>query len=116
MSQSKKPNRPKVSDEYSTIFGNPPPEVKVHTKDGLAITGFILGLASAAAWIMPLFGGPVTIAGIAFSVYGLKAKNRRKLAWVGLVLSGLFLIATVINFGIAAHRGYMSAISSANNG
>lgn len=68
-------------------------------KANKALTGFILGLCSIIAWILPLVGYPVTITGIALSAIGLKSKNRG-LAIAGLILSIMFLIVTLINSAI----------------
>jgi uncharacterized membrane protein YvbJ len=62
-----------------------------------AATGFILGLCSLIAWIIPLFGYPVTICGIVFSSKGLKSNTNKGKATAGLVLSIVFLIITLIN-------------------
>lgn len=62
-----------------------------------ALTGFILGLVSILAWIIPLFGFPITICGIIWSVGGLKSQKRKGLAIAGLVLSIVFLVITLIN-------------------
>ncbi len=62
-----------------------------------ALVGFILGLCSIIAWFIPLFGYPVTIVGIIFSVLGLKSNIRKGMATVGLVLSIIFLVITLIN-------------------
>lgn len=61
-----------------------------------ANTGFVLGLVSIVAWILPLAGYPVAICGIVFSAKGLNSNNRSK-AIAGLVLSIVFLVATLIN-------------------
>lgn len=62
-----------------------------------ANTGFILGLISIIAWFIPLFGYPVTICGIVNSTKGLKANEGKTKATVGLVLSIIFLVLTLIN-------------------
>lgn len=61
-----------------------------------AITGFVLGLVSILAWFLPLFGYPVTICGIVFSVKGIKS-DKKAMAIIGLVLSIIFLIVTLFN-------------------
>lgn len=58
--------------------------------------GFIFGLVSIIAWIIPLFGFPVTICGIIFSIKGLSSENKTK-AIIGLVLSIIFITITLIN-------------------
>lgn len=62
-----------------------------------ANTGFVLGLISIIAWFIPLFGYPVTICGIVNSAKGLKAEEGKSKAVIGLVLSILFLVVTLIN-------------------
>ena len=41
-----------------------------------ALVGFVLGLVSIIAWLLPLIGYPVTIVGIVFS--GLRIKCNQK--------------------------------------
>ncbi len=65
--------------------------------DSAALVGFILGLCSIIAWFIPLFGYPVTIIGIIFSVLGLKSTTRKGMATAGLILSIIFLIITLLN-------------------
>ena len=64
-----------------------------------APVGFILGLVSIIAWFIPLFGYPVTICGIVFSAKQLKSTDSgaKTMAIVGLVLSIIFLVVTLIN-------------------
>lgn len=61
------------------------------------MVGFILGLCSIAAWLLPLLGYPVTICGIVFSAKGLKPNKNRGKAIAGLTLSIIFLFITLIN-------------------
>lgn len=70
-----------------------------------AVRGFILGIISIIAWIIPLFGYPVTICGIVFSAKGLNIKTNKGLAIAGLVLSIIFLIFTIVNSIIGAIMG-----------
>jgi len=65
--------------------------------DKKANVGFILGLISIVAWLIPLFGYPVTICGIVFSSKGLKSNLKKSFATAGLVLSIIFLVLTVFN-------------------
>lgn len=75
---------------------NPVVKVESDKKDKCAVTGFVLGLVSILAWFIPLFGYPVTICGIVFSAKGLKS-SKKAMAIIGLVLSILFVIVTLIN-------------------
>ena len=62
-----------------------------------ALTGFILGLVSIIAWLLPLAGYPVSICGIVFSAKGLKSQINKGKATAGLVLSIIFLVFTFFN-------------------
>lgn len=70
---------------------------KDDTTSKKASIGFILGLISIIAWIIPLFGYPVTICGIVFSSKGLKSKTDKGKAITGLILSIVFLGFSFIN-------------------
>lgn len=65
--------------------------------DKNATVGLILGLISIVAWLLPLFGYPVTICGIVFSSKGLKSTTNKGKAIAGLVLSIAFLTLTLLN-------------------
>jgi len=74
------------------------PSIKQNDKaDKNALVGFILGLVSIIAWLIPLFGYPVCICGIVFSSKGLKSSINKGKAVTGLVLSIVFLVFTFIN-------------------
>ncbi len=71
---------------------------QIESIDKNANMGFGFGLGSILAWIIPLFGYPVTICGIIFSSKGLNSSGSTKSkALIGLILSIIFLIATLIN-------------------
>lgn len=75
---------------------------KANSKNSVkALTGFVLGLCSIMAWVIPLIGFPVTVIGIIFSALGLNS-NRRALAIAGLVLSIIFFVVTLINSIVGA--------------
>lgn len=61
-----------------------------------AILGFVLGLAAIVAWIIPLIGFPVTIAGAVQSYKGLPSQ-KFAFAFTGLLLNLFFLVLTGIN-------------------
>ena len=65
-------------------------------KSTKALTGFILGLSSLIAWLIPIIGYPVSILGIIFSSLGLNS-SRKGMAITGLILSIIFFIVTLIN-------------------
>lgn len=67
-----------------------------------AQTGFVLGILSIIAWLIPLFGFPITIFGIIYSSRGLGSTKNKEKATAGIVLSIIFLIVTFINSIIGA--------------
>ncbi len=74
-----------------------------------AIISLVLGCCGIVAWIIPLFGFPVTIAGLILGIMGMKS-NRRGIAIAGVVLSILFLILTIGNSAVGAYMGAMRAL------
>ena len=50
--------------------------------DKFALVGFILGLVSIIAWIIPLFGYPIGICGIVFSAKGLKSSISKNISYL----------------------------------
>lgn len=60
------------------------------------MVGFVLGLVGIIAWFLPIIGFPVTVLGIIFSSLGINSLNKNK-ATVGLILSIIFFILTLIN-------------------
>lgn len=73
--------------------------------DKNASAGFILGLISIVAWLIPLFGYPVSICGIIFSSKGLKSQSNKSKAVAGLILSIIFLVFTFFNSLIGFFMG-----------
>ncbi len=63
---------------------------------GKSIASFVLGLVGIVAWLIPLFGYPVTITGLALGCVARKnEKNGFSLA--GIILSAITLAMTLIN-------------------
>lgn len=75
-------------------------------KKGLSIASLVLGCCGIVAWCIPLFGYPVTIAGLITGIMGMK-KGGKTLAIIGIVLSAIFLLATLGN----SIAGVMSVMS-----
>jgi len=80
-----------------------PPALAKDTK-GQAIASLVLGLVGLIAWIIPLFGLPVGIAGIITGVAGRKS-SAKTMATIGLALSILVLVVTIINGAWGAYLG-----------
>ena len=78
-----------------------------------AKAGFILGLVSILAWLLPVIGLPVTICGIVFSGLGLSSGARNK-AVIGLTLSIIFLIVTLLNSIVGASMAVILDKNEAN--
>lgn len=68
-----------------------PPE-----KKGQSIASLVLGICSFIAWIIPLFGYPVTIIGIIMGALGMK-KGGKGMAIAGIICSSIGLVITLIN-------------------
>ncbi len=63
---------------------------------GKSIASFVLGLVGIIAWLIPLFGYPVTITGLVLGILARKTeKNGFSLA--GIILSSITLAITLIN-------------------
>ena len=60
-----------------------------------ANTGYILGLSSLLAWVIPVVGAIVTVSGIYCCYSGMK--KRKTLACIGLILNALFLGLAIVN-------------------
>jgi len=60
-----------------------------------ANTGYILGLSSMLAWVIPVVGAIVTVTGIYCCYKGMK--GRKGIALLGLILNMLFLGLAIIN-------------------
>jgi hypothetical protein len=69
-----------------------------------ATTSLVLGIIGLVAWVFPLIGLPVTIAGLVFGIKGWKS-TKHTLAVAGVVLSIVGLIFTIVNMSIGAYMG-----------
>lgn len=78
-------------------------------KKGKALASFILGIVSTIAWLIPIFGAPISIVGLIMGILGVKS-SKKWMAVVGIALCGITLIAAVIN-GVL---GAMMAINTIN--
>jgi hypothetical protein len=83
------------AQSYPTAYGAP--LAQPDRRGGVAIAGFVLGILSVLAWILPICGYPVTIAGVICAAMGLSSTQRRTLAIIGLVLAILGLVLTLGN-------------------
>lgn len=77
-------------------------------KNGKATAALVLGIVGVIAWIIPLIGFPVTIAGLVLGIQGIKLEQgkRNAKAITGVILSVFFLIATTANSAIGAYQGF----------
>lgn len=60
-----------------------------------ANTGYLLGLSSLVAWVIPVVGAIVTVTGIYCCYKGMK--SRKGIAMLGLILNVLFLALALVN-------------------
>lgn len=70
-------------------------EVPVNNSSN-GVAGFVLGIISIFAWLLPLIGYPVSIVGLVLSVKARKT-TPNGLATAGMVLSIIGLCLTAIN-------------------
>lgn len=73
--------------------------------------GFILGIISMFAWLLPLAGYPVSITGLVLSVKARK-NPENKTALAGMILSIIGLVLTVINSVLGAFMGMAESLNS----
>src|SRR5579859_8135773 len=59
---------------YAPAYGVP--LAQPDRRGGVAIAGFVLGILSILAWLLPICGYPVTIAGIICAAMGLSSTQR----------------------------------------
>jgi len=70
-------------------------------KSGKATASFWLGIGGMIAWIIPLIGLPVSIAGLITGGLGLDSEKKGK-AVAGIVLSVIALLLSVVNAVLGA--------------
>jgi hypothetical protein len=71
---------------------------------GKALASMILGIIGLIAWLIPLFGLPITVIGLILGVNSLKSNNSG-IATAGVVTSIIGLVLTIINACIGAYLG-----------
>lgn len=70
---------------------------------GLALAGFILGLASIALWIVPCLGDVVAMLGMALSILGWRTHPRKWMAMAGVALSAAALLLGLCNSALGGY-------------
>lgn len=73
-------------------------------KNGIAVASLVLGSVGILAWLIPLFGFPITILGLVFGIIGIK-KGGKGIAIAGIVLSAITLLFTTANSAIGFYMG-----------
>ena len=98
------------ANQYPAYPGMPPGVMYPPEQGrGKAVAGLVLGIISMIAWLLPIVGLPISIVGIVLAAQGRRSVSRRTLATVGLVLSIIALVLTLINAALGAYlrvRGY----------
>jgi len=67
-----------------------------NTRKYMAFGSIGLGVINLCAWFLPICGGPLSLIGIVLGILGIKSEQRI-LAIIGIVLSGLGLLASIVN-------------------
>ncbi len=68
----------------------------VPEKKGMSIASMVLGFCSFIAWLIPLFGYPVTIVGIIMGAVGMK-KGGKGMAITGIICCSIGLLLSLLN-------------------
>ncbi|MDR1450809.1 MAG: DUF4190 domain-containing protein [Helicobacteraceae bacterium] len=71
----------------------------------MAVASLVLGIVGLFAWVIPLFGFPITITGLVMGVKARKSSEERGMATAGFVLCIIGLTLTLINASIGAYMG-----------
>ena len=74
-----------------------PTPVSSGNEKTFAIISLVLGILNLCAWLFPICGFPLAIAGIVLGYLGMKAPEQKNLAIAGMALSGLGLLLACIN-------------------
>ena len=71
----------------------------------LAVASLVIGIICLLAWLVPIFGFPLSVVGI---VLGGMSRNssRRRMAIAGIVMSAIGLLAMVVNLGVSFYLQY----------
>ena len=68
---------------------------------GQSIASMVLGICGFIAWLLPLFGYPVTIVGLIMGISGIK-KGGKGMAIAGIICSSICLLPTIGNSVLGA--------------
>ncbi len=68
-----------------------------------AAVSLMTGVVSLCAWLLPLCGGPLSIAAIVLGYLALKDPSRKTLAIAGMAMGVIGIIATCINGAVGAY-------------
>ena len=75
----------------------PPTPASPGNAKTFATISLVLGIINLCAWLFPLCGFPLAIAGVVLGYLGLKAPEQKNLAIAGIALSGLALLLACVN-------------------
>ncbi len=70
-------------------------------RKGQSIASMVLGICGFIAWLIPLFGYPVTIVGLIMGISGIK-KGGMGMAIAGIICSSICLLLTIGNSVLGA--------------
>lgn len=62
-----------------------------------AIISLVLGILNLCAWLFPICGFPLAIAGVVLGYLGMRSPEQKNLAIAGLALSGFGLVLACVN-------------------
>jgi len=77
--------------------------------DWMAYIALVLGIISLCAWLLPVCGGTISVAGIILGALGIAKSRQRTVSIAGLVLSILGLLGSIIYLILTVVIGVASA-------
>lgn len=72
------------------------------TEQILAIVSLVVGVISLCGLVVPIVGVPLGIIGIVLGYFGRRDANRKNLATIGMVLSGIGILLSCVPVGVIA--------------
>lgn len=89
----------------SQPYSPPPAPASSGNERVMSIASLVIGVINLCAWFLPICGVPLGIVGIVLGFLGMKDPSQKTLAIIGIVLSGLGLLAACINGALGAYMG-----------
>ena len=87
-------------DEQPNIPMSPQPATGSGSEGIMAIVSLVAGVISLCGLVVPIIGVPLGIIGIVLGYFGRRDAERKNLATIGIVLSGLGILLSCVPIGL----------------